>query len=103
MQWWYWLSSNYGESPLKAAVVLGIIILIYAIGYYFADFKISDIQIHLSFSQAILQSVATATFQNIEHIKPNSNTSVFLMVSEKIIAPLQAALLALAIRRKFMR
>lgn len=103
LQWWYWLSSNYGESPLKAATFLVVVILGYAIAYYFADFQVSNVQTKLSFYQAFLQSVATATLQNLEIIKPYSNTSYLLIISERIFAPLQAALLALAIRRKFMR
>lgn len=53
--------------------------------------------------EAFIHSLATATFQNVEHRKPVSIWAEFWVILEKILAPLQAALLALAIRRKFMR
>jgi hypothetical protein len=49
------------------------------------------------------QSLATATFQTVEMQKPNNPASETFTILEKIFAPLQVALLALAIRRKFMR
>jgi hypothetical protein len=48
-------------------------------------------------------SLASATFQSTEYRKPIDGTGESLVLLEKIVAPLQAALLALAIRRKFMR
>jgi hypothetical protein len=53
--------------------------------------------------EAFIHSLATATFQNIEYRKPVSFWTEFWIILEKILVPLQAALLALAIRRKFMR
>jgi hypothetical protein len=52
---------------------------------------------------AVLQSLSTATFQTTEYRKPVWGWGEFWIIIEKIIAPLQFALLALAVRRKFMR
>jgi hypothetical protein len=41
--------------------------------------------------------------QKIEHRKPIDEKVEWISIFEMIFAPLQAALLALAIRRKFMR
>jgi hypothetical protein len=45
----------------------------------------------------------TATLQNVEYRKPLTVWGELWIILEKICVPLQAALLALAIRRKFMR
>ncbi len=47
--------------------------------------------------------LTTATLQNVEYRKPRGVWGELWIILEKIFAPLQAALLALAIRRKFMR
>lgn len=57
----------------------------------------------LSDGEAIIQSLQVATFQSIDHRRPVSNWAEISLSLEKIIVPLQATLLALAIRRKFMR
>jgi hypothetical protein len=53
--------------------------------------------------EAILHSLTSVTFQDVEYRRPLSFLAELLTLLEKIFAPLQAALLALAIRRKFMR
>lgn len=113
LHWWYWLSSFYGESPLRAGLVLAAILLIFAVAFMNTEFQVCPIvktipetecQIRtLNVWESALQSLATATFQNIDYIKSYSKVNTFLIIVEKIIAPLQVALLALAIRRKFMR
>jgi hypothetical protein len=57
----------------------------------------------ITFTDAIVQSLTTATLQNVEYRKPLTVWGGFWIILDKIFAPLQAALLALAIRRKFMR
>ncbi len=57
----------------------------------------------ITFIDAIVQSLTTATLQNVEYRKPLTVQGELWIILEKIFAPLQAALLALAIRRKFMR
>jgi hypothetical protein len=117
LHWWYWLSSFYGERWMRALAVLGSILLIFAVIYTLTDFQVcptdkplaSSIQQNLcetrtlGFGESILQSLATTTFQNIEYQKPVTLAGEIIRILEKIFAPIQAALLALAIRRKFMR
>ena len=113
LHWWYWLSSFYGERPLRAGLVLLGILLAFALAFMVPEFQVCPIEktvpekacdpLYLSFAEAILQSLATATFQSIEYIKPQTMPGTFLIILEKILAPIQAALFALAIRRKFMR
>jgi len=113
LHWWYWLSSFYGERPLRAGLVLVGILLLFVIAFMFSDFQVCPIvktipettcqARTLNVWESTLQSLATATFQSIEYIKPYSKATMFLVILEKILAPLQGALFALAIRRKFMR
>jgi uncharacterized protein YjbI with pentapeptide repeats len=56
----------------------------------------------LGFREAVSHSLMTATFQSVDYRKPTTAGEV-AMIFEKILAPLQAALLAFALRRKFMR
>lgn len=57
----------------------------------------------LSYWNGVLHSLAAITFQDVEYRKPISGWAEFWTFLERILVPLQAALLALAIRRKFMR
>lgn len=117
LHWWYKISSYYGESWWLALAILVSILFIFAGIYTLHAFQVCpldkplvlSIQQNLcevrtlNFGEAILHSLATATFQNIEYQKPVTLTGEMLRIFEKILVPVQAALLALAIRRKFMR
>jgi hypothetical protein len=124
LHWWYWVSSLYGESWQRALIVLLGILLGFAFIYTKIDFQncpredpvsISITECRnqpekcrchtggLDFAEAGRHSLAMAAFQTLEHRKPTSGLGETLVILEKIFAPLQAALLALAIRRKFMR
>jgi hypothetical protein len=116
IHWLYRITSFYGESWSWATFVLLTLILIIfpfiftQTNYYVCDAgkTISQEKNNceprmLSFGEGMRQSLATATLQNVDSRKPNSPASETFTILEKIFAPLQAALLALAIRRKFMR
>ena len=129
LRWWYWLSSFYGESSSWATLVLvTLIFLVFPIIYTQTNFqtcskdrpiatslticeskdeevrkKCTCSKDQITFTDAIVQSLTTATLQNVEYRKPLTVWGELLIILEKIFAPLQAALLALAIRRKFMR
>jgi hypothetical protein len=117
LHWWYWLSSFYGERWKRALWVLLAVLFIFAMGFMQSPFYICPPNIPISqssqnnlcetrklnISEALRHSLASATLQNVEYRKPVTERSETLVLLEKIFAPLQAALLALAIRRKFMR
>jgi hypothetical protein len=118
LHWWYFASSFYGESPFMATWILFWILAAFAGIFTLTNFQVCpkgapilytysrdlcDESRTLHFEEAVVQSLATATFQSIEYHKPVSFWSEAFIILEKILAPLQAALLALAIRRKFMR
>jgi hypothetical protein len=124
LHYWYWLSSFYGESWQRALVVLFVILIGFALIYTQTNFQlcpnnqpfamsITECKTAaenckcqnggLSLKEASAHSISTALFQNVEYRKPLTIWGEILTYLEKILAPLQAALLALAIRRKFMR
>lgn len=108
----YRWTSGYGENRLWAAGVLFFLIIIFfPVLYTQTNFYVCPVEKNgsncktrtLTINESIRQSLATASLQNVETRKPNSPASETFTILEKILAPLQAALLALAIRRKFMR
>ncbi len=118
LSWWYWLASGYGERVLRAAVVLFGILLVSAALYTQVGFVRWEPRINseseaatakrdesgapLKLSRALTYSAAVMTFQRPEP-RPATITAQTIVLLETILGPVQAALLALAIRRKFMR
>lgn len=116
--WWYWLASGYGERALRAFVVLLGIWLVAGLLYTRIGFarwepklasetdvaiaKRDDVGASLKFSRALTYSVGVMTFQKPEP-RPATTAAQTVVLLETILGPVQAALLALAIRRKFMR
>lgn len=115
--WWYKWTSRYGENWGWAAIVLVLVLSASAFVYTKVDFYVCPLDKPIVQSssaglcairtldqyEASRHSLATATFQNVEYRKPTTGWGETFVILEKIFAPLQAALLALAIRRKFMR
>jgi hypothetical protein len=107
LHWWYWLSSFYGESWQRAFAILFAIWMIFTVIYTQTDFNVcQQLQVcetrKLFVGEAMKQSFGAMFLQKSEYRKPLEAAETFTLV-ENILAPLQAALLALAIRRKFMR
>ncbi|HWW74900.1 MAG TPA: pentapeptide repeat-containing protein [Pyrinomonadaceae bacterium] len=116
--WWYWLASGYGERIGRAFLVLLGVMVIFAALYIRAGFPNwgtktppsqaaaetqpdgSDARSQLP--SALLYSAGVMTLQKPEP-RPATDAAQALVILETILGPVQAALLALAIRRKFMR
>lgn len=120
----YRLTSLYGENWGRALLILCVILFGFALVFTQVNFQncpkdkpisssVAECEKDmvnckcqfggLDFREAIAHSLATATFQTTEYRKPISTSSETFVILERIFAPLQVALLALAIRRKFMR
>ena len=113
----YRFTSYYGESWVQAAVVLLLLVLaIFPFAYRRTTFLVCPVskgsssqnsgsceERRLSLSEGIRHSLAIATLQNTDFRKPYSPASETFTMFERIFGPIQAALLALAIRRRFMR
>jgi hypothetical protein len=117
LNWWYWLASGYGERPFQAFIVLLGVLLLF--GLFFTRVGFSrpeppgamplqaatsqhDATMRLNFSRALTYSAGVMTLQKPEP-RPATTAAQSLVLLETIVGPVQAALLALAIRRKFMR
>ncbi|HSE21377.1 MAG TPA: hypothetical protein VLB68_06945, partial [Pyrinomonadaceae bacterium] len=118
LNWWYWLASGYGERPFQALLVLMGILILFGLLYTQVGFsrweprlaseadvatsRKDEVGAPLKFSRALTYSAAVMTLQRPEP-KPATTAAQTLVLLETILGPVQAALLALAIRRKFMR
>ena len=118
LKWWYWLASGYGEKVFRAVVVLVAIFLLSAALYTQVGFirweprltSAGDVAVAtrdetgapLKLTRALTYSVAVMTFQRPEP-RPATTTAQIIVLLETIVGPVQTTLLALAIRRKFMR
>lgn len=109
LNWWYWLLSFYGESWKRAAFWFLLLIILFAIGYkshfsHFVSLSRTETQqsVSLDYRDSLIYSLRTGTLQKPDP-QPTSKFAKTLVATESILVPLQAALLALAIRRRFMR
>jgi hypothetical protein len=118
LSWWYWLASGYGERVWRAFVVLIGVWLVAAAVYARVGFvrweprvssereaaeaRRDEVGEPLRWRRALTYSLGVMTLQKPEP-RPATNAAQALVMLETILGPVQAALLALAIRRKFMR
>jgi hypothetical protein len=116
--WWYWLASGYGERAWRAFVVLiGMWLLAAAlytqVGFVRWEPKVSnekeaaeakrdEVGQPLRGWRPLTYSFGVMTLQKPEP-RPATDAAQAVVMLETILGPVQAALLALAIRRKFMR
>ncbi len=117
LTWWYRFLSEYSESPARAAIILLLVLCFSCVPYWLTDFSLSkqeqrktgvqqilapDQRIATQIFSTFVYSLETASLQKPEP-RPVTTAARFFVGMETILAPLQAALLALAIRRKYMR
>jgi hypothetical protein len=118
LSWWYWLASGYGERVWRAFVVLLAVWLVAAALYTqlgfvrweprvsnereAAEARRDEAGAPLRLPRALTYSLGVMTLQKPEP-RPATNWAQAVVMLETILGPVQAALLALAIRRKFMR
>lgn len=122
LSWWYWLLSGYGERVQRAFGMLLVFWFVFAIIYWSGDAtwwqpkqanKVAVettesvnqqpvVSYPLTFPESLVYSLGVMTLQKPEPVPANKRAKVFVLL-ETVVGPIQAALLALAIRRKFMR
>ena len=100
----YRFTSLYGESSIRAFCVLTGIILVAAFLYWspLSQFPDKESFRNLGLLESIFYSLRVMVLQRPEPFPANTFGKAVLAL-ESVIAPVQLALLALAIRRKFMR
>jgi len=101
LTWWYWLLSGYGEEWKRAFAWLLGICLFWAFLYASPLSNFADKHLY-SFWYWFGYSLNIITLQRPDP-KPASTLTMILTGLEVLFAPIQAALLILAVRRKFMR
>lgn len=118
LSWWYWVASGYGERAFRAFIVLIGVWLLFATLYTNVGFarwepkrsnekeavtaQRDEVGEPLWGSRAFMYSLGVMALQKPEP-RPATTAAQSFVILEMILGPLQAALLALAIRRKFMR
>lgn len=104
LHWFYKLSSGYGESWSQAAILLLGVLIFFGVVYAtpLARFDYGEEHKSMELFSGLVHSLYVAALQRPEPKAYDTLTKAFIIL-ETIFAPLQAALLALAIRRKFMR
>lgn len=115
LEWWYWAASGYGRRTTQAFMVLVFIWLSCAFLYTRVGFTKIDPMLTsqtgtelqysergepLSKSRALTYSLGVMALQKPEP-KPITGAAQTIVLVETILGPLQAALFALAVRRKF--
>jgi uncharacterized protein YjbI with pentapeptide repeats len=105
--WWYWILSGYGERHIRAFVALCVMAVLFAIAYM--PTGIIEVQDPSFFG--VLRTLPRSLVYSFE-VLTRLNTAISgdatllgraFVIAEGVLGPLQIALLALAIRRKFMR
>jgi hypothetical protein len=120
LDWWYWLASGYGESSVRAFSIFVVLIVLFSFGYTRVDFEHSSKPVaaassavspsatiepnvkRLDWKESLAYSLNVSILQKPEP-KPFSFLAELLVWLETVLGPAQAALLALAVRRRFMR
>jgi len=120
LNWWYWVLSGYGERVLRAATILALIWIVFALLYTMSGvgfarwdprpsskeqseiLKPDKHGASLKFARALTYSLEVMAFQKPTPT-PASTAARVLVPIEGILGALQAALLALAVRRKISR
>ena len=101
LDWWYWLVSDFGESIGRGFVVFAFLLALFAASYTRADFERPG-NSRLGWRREVVSSLAVSLLQRPEP-KPAGTGAKALILLETALGPAQAALLALAVRRRFMR
>ena len=119
LHWWYWVASGYGERIGRATLALVALWLLFGLIYTQVGFARTDVQPTIAtqqvasvpedtvgrplrLSKALMYSLGTLSLQKPDP-KPVTDAATFFVIVESVFGPLQAALLILAVRRKFMR
>lgn len=96
----YKVLSGYGENIKKALIWTGVILLAPALIYYWFGATVDESST-LGFIDSLVRSLGYMTFRISQ--TPNEIWAKALMIGQAILGPIQLALVALALRRKFRR
>lgn len=98
----YYYSSGYGEKPVRAVIGLGLLIMLFAVLFGLSE-QLIQYNDWKNLPSLFLNTLQYATFENNPEFIPQTYIGAFLRLCLKLLIPLQAAFLALAVRNKFRR
>ena len=107
----YWLSSGYGEMPVRAGITLGCLIFGISFFMYLSGFEpspntpawVKDLKDYYKLFVHVLNTLQYITFLKEPIFKPASLFGEYLVLFSRILIPIQTALFVLAIRNRFGR
>lgn len=108
LDWWYWLLSGYGERVGLATFWILLLLVSFAFLYLNVGFVREPLVAFdyygapLTLDRAFTYSIAVMSLQKPDP-RPLTSIAKGLVTFQSILGPLQATLLALAMRRKFAR
>jgi Pentapeptide repeats (9 copies) len=103
LDWLYWMVSKYGESVSRCFIVFLVLLATFAASFTAVEFeRTNNARSSLDWREALVYSLSVSLLQRPEP-KPATGAGKTLVLLETALVPAQAALLALAIRRRFMR
>ena len=104
--WWYWALSGYGERTWRSAIWLVEIMVGFALLYLLVG-RVQGLPDALGYMQGLPEAVVYSLgvmSRQAEKLPSEASTLLkSLVFIEGILGPLQVALFALALRRRFMR
>jgi hypothetical protein len=99
----YWLSSGYGERPLRAGMFLFSLVLILSFFLFKAGLNNLNSNYEINTWSIVLNTLKFATFQKDFFFVPKNLYGETFKLLAQILIPIQTALFALAVRNRFRR
>ena len=101
----YWLSSGYGQRPLRAGLWVVLLVLVFGWLYSLIGLEHANTPGAISHSvgAGLLNTLEVLTFVRDRSYIPAEILGRWLAVIQTVVIPLQVALFALAVRRAFHR
>lgn len=104
----YWLSSGYGERPVRSGIVLSLLIILISVLFGLTGIKSID-------NDSVIEIKGLVDILNMDYLKATLEYATFeskpefiplnwfLKIAAKLFIPLQTTLFALAVRNRFRR
>lgn len=104
LHWLYWLAAGYGERPLWAVAFFLVLVLVFAFAFMYDCFMLDGVKLPApSWSAALGHSLRSLTLNRHYYIQPLCPWSHRLTLAANIAGPIQLALIAISLRRRFRR
>ena len=100
----YWLSSGYGEHPVRALWFFGALTLAFAALLHFTTFTLHGQALNTpSWAASLGHSLRALTLQRSFYVEPASEWAYRITLLANLLGPIQLAQIAISLRRRFRR